>query len=185
VGPGRADRRQPLGRARPGFLATLPPPAKIEALHRLLEEAGIPHAFGGAIALSFYAEPRETKDIDVNVFVPVERWREVREALASLGVDLDIDEGKLQAEAQVKLAWEENPLHLFFSEDVLHEEMMGKVRNVSFEGGTTIPLVSPEHLVIRKTILGRPKDHQDIERILDATPVDQAEVDGWVRRLAR
>ena len=114
----------------------------------------------------------------------MERWREVRDALASLGVDLDVDEGKVEAEAQVKLAWEENPLHLFFSQDALHEEMMRKVRDVSFEG-TTIPLVSPEHLVIRKTILGRLKDHQDIERILNATSVDQAEVEGWVRRLAR
>jgi len=184
MGPRRANRRQPRGRARPGFLATPSLETKIAAVHRALKEAEIPHAFGGAIALGYYAEPRKTKDIDVNVFVPAKRWSEVRDALAPLGVDLEIEVGELEAEAQVKLKWGENPLHLFFSQDPLHEEMERQVRDVSF-GGTMIPLVSPEHLVIRKTILGRPKDHQDIERILDATSVDQAEVEGWIRRLAR
>lgn len=32
-----------------------------------------PHAFGGALGLAFHvAEPRATRDIDVNVFVPVD-----------------------------------------------------------------------------------------------------------------
>ncbi len=33
--------------------------------------SSIPHAFGGALALAYYAEPRATIDIDLNVFVPV------------------------------------------------------------------------------------------------------------------
>jgi hypothetical protein len=37
--------------------------------------------------------------------------------------------------------------------------------------------------IIRKTLLGRPKVQYDIERIIAATPVDQAEVDTRVRRL--
>lgn len=69
MGPRRADRRQPRRRARPGFVATSSLQAKIEAVHRSLEQAGIPHAFGGAFALAYYGAPRETKDIDVNVFV--------------------------------------------------------------------------------------------------------------------
>jgi hypothetical protein len=165
VGPGQPHRRQPRGVARPGGVTTGPPADKIKAVHRALEQAGIPHAFGGALALAFYAEPRETSDIDVNVFVPVERRLEVDKALASLGTD------------------REHPVHLFFSCDALHEEMPKKIRQVSI-GGETIPLVSPEHLVVRKTILNRPKDWRDIEAILAHTGVDQAEVDAWVRRLS-
>ena len=44
--------------------------------------AKIPHAIGGALALAYYAEPRATIDIDLNVFVPPERWEEVVGALA-------------------------------------------------------------------------------------------------------
>jgi hypothetical protein len=157
MGPRRADRRQPRGRARPGFVATLPPTAEIEAVHRSLEEADIPHAFGGAIALSFYAEPRETQDIDVNVFLPAQ-------------------------ESELKLDWGGTPVHFFFSCDALHEVMEKQVREVPL-GDSTIPLVAPEHLVIRKMLLGRPKDLRDIEALLAATPVDQEEIDIWVRRL--
>lgn len=184
MGPGRADRRQPRGRARSGLLATLPPTAKIEAVHRSLKKAGIPHAFGGAIALSFYAEPRETRDIDVNVFVPVERWPKVRDALAPLGIDIQGGGSRLEAEADVKLAWDENPLHLFFSQDALHEEMACKVQDVSFKG-TMIPLVAPEHLVIRKALLDRTRDWLDIEQILFATsPLDLQAMEGWIEQLA-
>ncbi len=76
----------------------------------------------------------------------------------------------------------EYPIHLFFSCDPLHEEMPRKVREVDFEG-EAIPFVSPEHLVVRKTLLDRPKDRQDIERILVHTPVNREEIDAWVRRL--
>ncbi|HKO38489.1 MAG TPA: hypothetical protein VJU14_08980 [Solirubrobacterales bacterium] len=158
MGSRGADRRQPRGRARSGFLATLPPTAKIEAVHRSLEQAGISHAFGGAIALSFYAEPRETKDIDVNVFMPTQ-------------------------ESELKLDWKGTPVHFFFSCDPLHEEMEKQIKKVPLGNGT-IPLVAPEHLVIRKTLLGRPKDLRDIEAIAAAVDLDWEEIEGWVQRLA-
>lgn len=159
------------------------PQDEVRALHRRLEEAGIPHAFGGAQALAYYAKPRRTVDIDVNVFVPVECWPEVREAMAPLGIEVEVDERELEREGQVKLEWNENPVHLFFSCDPLHEEMERRVRTVPFTDGK-IPLVAPEHLVIRKTILGRPKDRCDIEQILASTPIDMDEVEDWVKRLA-
>lgn len=132
--------------------------AAVAAVHEQLKQAGIPHAFGGAFAMAFYGAPRLTTDIDVNVFVPAQ----VSEA---------------------KLDWEGTPVHFFFSCDPLHEEMERRIREVPFGDGT-IPLVAPEHLVIRKTLLGRPKDQQDIEAILTRTPVDQAEIDAWVKRLS-
>lgn len=116
------------------------------------------------------------------MFVPVNRWAEVRQALAPLGIDVEVDEGEMRREGQIKLEWDENPLHLFFSCDPLHEEMEHQIRTVPFAGGT-IPLVAPEHLVIRKTILNRPKDRQDIEQILASTPIDMDEVEEWVKRL--
>lgn len=155
---------------------------KVKAVHRSLEQASIPHAFGGALALAHYAEPRETHDIDVNVFLPTERWAEVRDVLAPLGIGMEMDENELKREGEVKLGWDTNPIHLFFSRDPLHEEMPRKVRQVSFDG-ETIPLVAPEHLVIRKKLLARPKDRRDVEKILDSISVDQAEIEDWVRRL--
>jgi hypothetical protein len=129
-----------------------------------LQRAEIPHAIGGGLALSYYGEPRMTMDIDVNVFVPPTRRPEVEHALGPLGHD--------------------NPVHLFFSEDALHEAMPAAVRCVPLADGT-IPIVSPEHLIIRKAMLDRPKDWLDIEAILVAeTPLDLKEIRTWLARLA-
>jgi len=159
------------------------PPDKVIAVHQRLEQAGISHAFGGALALAHYAQPRETVDIDVNVFAPTDCWPKVREVLAPLGIEVKVDEGELEREGQVKLEWNENPVHLFFSCDPLHEEMESRIQTVSF-ACATIPLIAPEHLVIRKTILNRRKDRRDIEQILISTPIDMDEVEDWVKRLS-
>ena len=45
---------------------------KILAVERALARADVPHAFGGALALAYYATPRATVDIDLNVFVPAD-----------------------------------------------------------------------------------------------------------------
>ncbi|HWJ41945.1 MAG TPA: hypothetical protein VNR67_00785 [Solirubrobacterales bacterium] len=151
----------------------------IIALHRCLGAAGIPHAFGGALAAAVYGAPRDTSDIDVNVFVGTERWSGVCNAL---GVNPHDDPGRPDQDGSLKIDWEGNKVHLFFSTDPLHEEMEGKAHTVTY-ADATIPLVSPEHLLTRKRLLGRPKDERDIERILEATAVDLAEVEEWVARL--
>ncbi len=47
-------------------------PEKIIAIHEHLAAAGLPHAFGGALALAWCTgRARGTIDIDVNVFVDV------------------------------------------------------------------------------------------------------------------
>jgi hypothetical protein len=168
------------------------PPEKVIAVHRALEAAAIPHAVGGALALGLYGAPRETLDIDVNVFVPTDEWPGVAAALRPLGVDVYRDTvgvagaetGGLARDHEIRLAWDENPVHLFFSYDELHAAMPAAVRQVPF-AGTTIPIVAPEHLVVRKAMLDRPKDWPDIEAILVAAePLDLDEIQHWLTRLA-
>jgi hypothetical protein len=61
---------------------TLPLDEKVLAIHRALARARIPHAFGGALALAYYATPRGTIDIGVNVFVRAVGAPRVLRALA-------------------------------------------------------------------------------------------------------
>ena len=63
---------------------------KIVALENALEGAGIPHAFGGAHALAYYATPRATHDIDLNVFVGADRAAELLRLLAGLGATTNV-----------------------------------------------------------------------------------------------
>ena len=158
-------------------------PEKIEALHETLRKARVPHAFGGALALAYYAEPRATIDIDVNLFVPPKRFESVRKTLAPLGISGDVDAAKVERDGQCRLCWERNPIDLFFAYDKIHDAMKRDVRSVPF-GSTKVPILSPEHLLVCKVALDRPKDWLDIEQVLVSVEhLELYEIDEWLARL--
>jgi hypothetical protein len=170
VSPQRDDSEPPLAE-------------KVVAVHRQLESSKIPHAIGGALALAYYAEPRATVDVDVNVFVSTDRWPEIRAALGAIGVDVNVDAVALDRDGQVRLWWGRNAVDLFFSYDEFHEEMPKKSRKVPF-GDTTLQILSPEHLAVCKAMFDRVKDWLDIEQILVATdPVDLEEIEAQLTRM--
>jgi hypothetical protein len=156
-------------------------PDKVIAIHGTLTEVRVPHAVGGAIALAYYAEPRATVDVDVNVFVSAERWPTVIEVLAAIGVDADrLDTAALERDGQCRLWWDDNPVDLFFAYDPIHQEMRKQARRVPF-AGTTIPILAPEHLTVCKAMFDRRKDWLDIEQMLIATDeLDLEEIEGWL-----
>jgi hypothetical protein len=159
-------------------------PDKVIAIHEALAEAKVPHAIGGAIALAYYAEPRATVDVNVNVFVSAERWPEVVEALTAIGVSTDrLDTKVLERDGQCRLWWNDNAIDLFFAYDPFHQEMRKQARRVPF-AGTTIPVLAPEHLAVCKAIFDRRKDWLDIEQILVGTDeLDQVEIETWLERM--
>jgi hypothetical protein len=159
-------------------------PKKVVAIHRAFADAKVPHAIGGALALAYYAEPRATIDVDVNVFVATDAWPRVSGALGRVGVDVATDESALQRDGQVRLWWDRNPVDVFFAYDPFHDEMKAAVRRVPF-AGTTMPILSPEHLAVCKAMLDRPKDWLDLEAMLVVTdPLDVGSIETWLRRMA-
>jgi hypothetical protein len=172
-----ADRRPTLSQRPDGALGL---PEKVIAIHQALDAAKIPHALGGALALAYYAEPRVTIDVDINVFVPTSRWSHVRDALEPIGVNVAVDTAALARDGQVRLWWDRNPVDLFFSYDPFHDEMQRAARRVPFDKAP-IPILSPEHLAVCKAMFDRPKDWLDIEQMLVATdPIDLPEIEAWL-----
>jgi hypothetical protein len=158
----------------------------------LLLEAGfarrrVPHAFGGAIALAYYATPRATIDIDVNVFVPVERSADVLELLEALGADplSDEERGQLKRAAQVRVRWDTTPVDLFFAYDPLHESCFERRRCLPFGGEDSIHVLAPEDLLVFKVIFDRDKDWRDIDELVYAmaSELDVAYARGWLERI--
>ena len=146
----------------------------------------VPHAFGGALALAYYAEPRATVDIDVNVFVSVDRFAEVAGPLGALGADVAAPEigATVERDGQVRVFWEGTPVDLFFAYDDFHEAAARACRRVPFADGS-IPILAADHLVVCKTVFNRGKDWVDIEAMLDlGTELHSAEVLRWVARIA-
>jgi hypothetical protein len=156
-------------------------PEKIVAIDRAL--AGVPHAFGGALALAYYAEPRATIDIDLNVFLPVTEAAPVIERLEAVGAAGDVPMDVLARDGQVRLWWDRNPIDLFFSYDAFHDAAQAAVRVVPF-AGTEIPILAADHLVVCKAVFDRPKDWVDIDAVRAAgTALDAGEVLRWVSRI--
>jgi hypothetical protein len=155
---------------------------KVVALHEALDDAGIPHAIGGALALAYYAEPRATVDVDINVFVGVEQRAVVLDALAPLGVTGG-DPDTIERDGQDRLRWGNNPVDLFFSYDPFHERMRAWASVVPF-GAVQLPILAPEHLLVCKAMFNRTKDWIDIDQMLVGTPdLDTGEVRTWLGRL--
>lgn len=148
--------------------------------------AHVPHAFGGALALAYYAEPRATIDIDLNVFVAVDQLSEVFGPLGRLGADVTelALADTVRRDGQVRVMWDRTPIDLFFAYDRFHDAAGRARRSVPFADGT-IPILAPEHLVVCKVVFDRPKDWVDIDAVLDAhVDLDAAEVLRWVARIA-
>lgn len=160
---------------------------KIVALGRALGEARVPHAFGGALALAYYATPRGTHDIDLNVFVPAARGERVLELLAGLGVAAGSAAAlrEVHERGQTRLRWEHTPIDLFFSTDALHESCLARIRRVPFGADAEIAILSAEDLALFKATFDRPKDWSDLAEMLYAQgpDFDAAYVLGWLRRI--
>lgn len=160
--------------------------------HKVLALTGafeaIPHAFGGALALAYYAEPRATIDIDLNVFIPGERFADVGEQLCRIGAATSSDDREtaelVKRDGQARVMWDATPIDLFFAYDPFHHAAARAVRHVPF-GDATIPILGPEHLIVCKVIFNRAKDWVDLDAMLECgTSIDGAEVLRWVGRIA-
>jgi len=138
--------------------------AKVGLVADAMDAASIRYAFGGAIALAYYAAPRGTGDIDINVFVAAEEAAPCLEVFASLGVDVsELDPHAL--ERQLTLHWGHTPIHVFFSYDPFHDSCRSRVRRVPF-AGSEISILSAEDIVIFKLIYDRPKDRSEVREVL-------------------
>jgi hypothetical protein len=158
----------------------------------LLLEAGfrqrrIPHAFGGAIALAYYATPRATIDIDVNVFVPVARADAVLGLLETLGAEplSDAERARLEREEQARVHWDRTPVDLFFAYDTLHASCLERRRLMPFGEGDSIHVLAAEDLLVFKALFDRDKDWRDIEELSFAVgdELDTAYAKGWLERI--
>jgi hypothetical protein len=160
---------------------------KVIALERALEGGRLPHAFGGALALAYYATPRGTVDIDLNVFVPAERAGPVLELLGGLGVATRGEAAlrEIAERGQVRLRFGGTPVDLFFSYDPLHESAMRRRRRVPFGDGVSISILSAEDLAVFKAIFDRAKDWSDLREMLFAQGAgfDAEYALHWLRRI--
>ena len=142
--------------------------AKVLRLHDVLGRQGIPHAFGGAIAVDYYRVPRATIDIDLNLFVPADQSGRVIDAL---GDEFEIPDAQgladeIHQREQGKTYWGATRIDLFFAASEFHESMASRAREVDYDD-TKIPILSAEDIVLVKAMFDRTQDWADIEAVCE------------------
>jgi hypothetical protein len=152
-------------------------------IHDALSHAKLPHAFGGAIALAYCtAEPRGTRDLDVNVFVDPARSNEVITALPDGVTVADADIQAAARDGQVRVWWEDTPIDVFLDIHRFHDEVAAGVRLVPFEG-RAIPVLGCTALAVFKALFDRTKDWADIEEMAAAGALDLSRAEACVQWL--
>ena len=145
---------------------------KVVALHRALDQAELPHAFGGALALAWCTQqPRGTADIDVNVFVPTTKVAQVRAALPDEVAWTATDTRALKRDGQTRLYWDTTPVDVFLNTSDFHESAVPRVSLEPF-AGEMLPFLSCFDLAVFKAFFDRRRDWADLEDMLVAGSVD-------------
>lgn len=159
---------------------------KILGLHEALEQAGIPHAFGGAIAVDYYRVPRATVDIDLNIFVSPNEHGRLLEVLGErLPIEgLDEAANEITVRGQGKVQWGETRIDLFFADSPFHYSMADRARSVEYGGGS-IPILSAEDIVTVKVVFDRTQDWADIEAVcsLLGSELDLGYIRSWLAEI--
>lgn len=145
---------------------------RIVAVCESLEQAGIPWALGGALALAYATnEPRGTRDIDVNVFVDAADAPTVFASLPAGVAFTDADVVEAGTHDQVRLWWDATPIDVFFAAEQFHFDVAGRCRVVPFEGHR-IKVLSAEDLAVFKALFDRTRDWADIEAMVESNAID-------------
>ena len=145
-----------------------------------MEANRVDYAIGGALALGLWAVPRDTADVDLNVFVDPDHLVEVFEALEAAGVAVDRAEATARALRDGMFVgraglWR---VDVFVASIPFQTEAKATRRRHEVEGRSAW-FLSPEALAVFKLLFFRGKDIADLERLVG---VQGAAMDvGYVR----
>ncbi len=152
------------------------------------KEAKVPGIVIGGIAVSILSRPRVTRDVDSVILLKDEEW----ESFIKLGerfgfvprIQGVIDFARKSRVLLMKHSKAE--IDIDISIGALPFEVESIERTVWIDvGGFSLPLPSPEDLIIMKAVAHRPIDMTDIHSILDVhTDIDFNRIRQWVREFS-
>jgi len=148
------------------------PPEFLDALRALcegLQALGVPWMIIGGVAVIAHGVPRYTADVDATVSMPGESLERVFEILGRRRIGPRIDDALAFARERqvVLLRHEPSGVDLDVSLAWLPFEVEAIRRSESRDyAGVTIRIPRPDDLVIYKLVAARPRDYEDVERLL-------------------
>ncbi|MBI3976671.1 MAG: nucleotidyltransferase [Chloroflexi bacterium] len=164
------------------------PLTTLHDLVRWLHATAVPGIVIGGVAASVLGRPRATRDVDAVVWLDPEGWPDLLAAGAQFGfIPRRPDALPFARQSRVLLVHHApSGVDVDISFGALPFEKEAIERHLSVEvGGVSIPLPTPEDLIVMKAIAHRQRDVADIESLLDAHPrLDLRRVRRWVREFS-
>jgi len=133
----------------------------------VLEASEVAYAFGGAVALAAWSEPRATADVDVILWVEADQLDLAIGLVRAAGVTLDPESAKAQAQARGMFAGMAGQVRVdVFVPSIPFYAEAKKRRIATTIAGRATFVHSAEVLAVFKLLFFRPKDLLDVERML-------------------
>jgi hypothetical protein len=142
----------------------------------------------GGLAVALLGRPRVTRDIDALLLLPESRWQGFVAAGDDFGFVPRIPDVLAFAREARVLLFRHEPsgidVDIVLGSLPFEEEALARARTVR-AGRVSIPVPSPEDLIIMKAIANRDRDLLDIDGLLAAHPkTDLNRIRHWVRVFA-
>jgi hypothetical protein len=133
-----------------------------------LEEQSIRHFFIGGIALQYWGEPRLTRDVEVTVLVAPEDFEGFLDKAIKAFRPRIPNAIEFARKHRVLLLETESgiPIDISLGIPGYEEDAWAHSKEVEFQPFGKLRLISAEDLIIHKCIAGRPRDVEDVERVL-------------------
>lgn len=143
----------------------------------------------GGVAASILGRPRTTQDIDALMLLDSEKWGQLLESAKEFGFAPRFGTALKFAQKNrvllVKHIASGIDIDISFGALPFEEECVARATKVRI-AGMSLPIPSPEDMIIMKTVAHRGKDMADIEAIIDAHPkLDMNRIKKWVKEFAR
>lgn len=143
-------------------------PEVVARLVDVLEASGEIYAFGGAIALAAWSEPRATADVDVILWIDLDRIDAAIALLRSAGVSVDEAAARTGARERGMFAGRVGATRVdVFVPSVPFYDEAARRRVRTVIGSRSTWVHSAEVLAVFKMLFFRPKDLIDVERMLE------------------
>ena len=137
----------------------------------------------GGQAVLLYGEPRLTRDIDVTLGATLDRLANVQRAIGKAGLAPLVDPNAFPRETMVLPCHDPETgvrVDFIFSSLPYEQVAIERGRCVTM-GDAEVNFVSPEDLVVLKTVAGRPRDLEDVRSILLKNPdLDLSYIRHWL-----
>jgi hypothetical protein len=132
-----------------------------------LEASGVPYAIGGSLALAFAAEPRATKDVDVDVFLDESHAEAIFAAFKRTGAVFDegLARRRMAERGDFVARIDGMRIDVFIAFSPVHDEVARRRVQVTLLGRPAWVLAG-EDLVVFKMLFDRAKDWVDIESVV-------------------